>query len=150
MCMVRMRTQIHIANHQRIQESMMTKLLKAVALAVLIAGPSFAQQSPPGLDWRQIQTERFKVIFPAAITDDAQRVANTLEHIYGPVSKTLRGPQKPVDVVLVNQSIQTNGFVAWAPRRSVWFSTPAPKRGAAHRRVVPVVGSSRDAPRGAV
>ena len=106
-----------------------TKMLKAVALAVLIAGPSFAQQSPPDLDWRQIQTERFKVIFPAAITDDAQRVANTLEHIYGPVSKTLRGPQKPVDVVLVNQSIQTNGFVALAPRRSVWFSTPSQNAG---------------------
>ena len=101
-----------------------TKMLKAVALAALIAGPSFAQQNPPGLDWRQIRTERFKVVFPAAITDDAQRVVNTLEHIYGPVSKTLRGPRKPIDVVLVNQSTQTNGFVSLTPRRSVWFSTP--------------------------
>ncbi len=100
------------------------KVLTAVALAALIAGPSFAQQSPPGLDWRQIRTERFKVIFPAAITGEAQRAANTLEHIYGPVSKTLRGPQKPMDVVLVNQSTQANGFVSLAPRRSVWFSTP--------------------------
>ncbi len=103
---------------------MTRKVLTAVALAALTAGPSFAQQSPPGLDWRQIQTERFKVIFPAAITGEAQRAANTLEHIYGPVSKTLRGPQKPMDVVLVNQSTQANGFVALAPRRSVWFSTP--------------------------
>ena len=108
---------------------MMTKMLKAAALAVLIAGPSVAQQNPPGLDWRQIQTERFKVIFPASISADAQRVANTLEHIYGPVSKTLRGPQKPLDVVLVNQSTQANGFVAWAPRRSVWFSTPPQNAG---------------------
>ena len=104
-------------------------MLKAVALAALIAGPSLAQQSPPGLDWRQIRTERFKVIFPAEITGDAQRVANTLEHIYGPVSKTLRGPQKPMDVVLVNQSTQTNGFVSLAPRRSVWFSTPPQNAG---------------------
>ena len=50
---------------------MMTKMLKAAALAVLIAGPSVAQQNPPGLDWRQIQTERFKVIFPASISADA-------------------------------------------------------------------------------
>ena len=107
----------------------MTKMLKAVALAALIAGPSLAQQSPPGLDWRQIQTERFNVIFPAAITADAQRVANTLEHIYSPVSKTLRGPHKPLDVVLVNQLAQPNGFVALAPRRSVWFSTPPQNAG---------------------
>ena len=105
-------------------------MLKAVALAALIVGPSFAQQqSPPRLDWRQIQTKRFKVVFPAAITADAQRVANTLEHIYGPVSKTLRGKQKPLDVVLVNQATQPNGFVALAPRRSVWFSTPPQNAG---------------------
>ena len=107
----------------------MTQILKSVALAALIVGPSFAQQNPPGLDWRQIQTERFKVVFPAAITADAQRAANTLEHIYGPVSKTLRGPQKPLDVVLVNQLAQPNGFVALAPRRSVWFSTPPQNAG---------------------
>ena len=101
-----------------------TRVLTAVGLAALIAGPAFAQQSPPGLDWRRIRTERFNVIFPARITSDAQRVANTLEHIYGPVSKTLKGPEKPVDVVLMNQVAEANGFVAMAPRRTVWFSTP--------------------------
>ncbi len=107
----------------------MPKMLKAVALAAGIAGPLIAQQNPPGLDWRQIQTEQFKVVFPAAITADAQRVANTLEHIYGPVAKTLQGPHKPLDVVLVNQLTQPNGFVALAPRRSVWFSTPPQNAG---------------------
>ena len=58
-----------------------TMILTAVALAALTAAPAFAQQSPPGLDWRRIRTERFKVIFPAEITEDAQRVANTLEQI---------------------------------------------------------------------
>ena len=115
---------------------MPTKMQKTVVLAVLIVSLSFAQQNslfaqqnPPGLDWRQIQTERFKVIFPAAITTDAQRVANTLEHIYGPVSKTLRGQQKPLEVVLVNQTTEPNGFFSLAPRRTVWNSTPSPNMG---------------------
>jgi hypothetical protein len=108
---------------------MMPNRLKAVALTALIVGPLFAAQNPPGLDWRQIQTERFNVIFPAAISADAQRVANTLEHIYSPVSKTLRGSHKPLEVVLVNQLAQSNGFVALAPRRSVWFSTPPQNAG---------------------
>ena len=109
---------------------MKTNLLVAVALAALIAGTSFAQQNfssgqtPPGLDWRQIQTNRFTIIFPAEITNDAQRLANTLEHTYGPVSKTLRGPQKPLEVVLTNQTTVSNGFVALAPRRSLWSTTP--------------------------
>ena len=108
---------------------MATKMLIAGVLAMLIPGSLVAQavsgnQDPPGLDWRQIQTKRFTVIFPETITTDAQRVANTLEHIYGPVSKTLRGPQKPLEVVLTNQAAKFGGLVALAPRRSVWFSTP--------------------------
>ena len=108
---------------------MATKMLIAGVLAMLIPGSLVAQavsgnQDPPGLDWRQIQTKRFTVIFPEAITTDAQRVANTLEHIYGPVSKTLRGPQKPLEMVLTNQAAKFGGLVALAPRRSVWFSTP--------------------------
>ena len=96
----------------------------ALAFSLLIAGPCLAQQSPPGLDWRQIRTGRFTVIFPAQITAEAQRVANTLEHIHGPVALTLREPPRRLDLVLVNQTARANGFVALAPRRSVWFSTP--------------------------
>ena len=134
---------------------MATKMLIAGVLAMLIPGSLVAQavsgnQDPPGLDWRQIQTKRFTVIFPEAITTDAQRVANTLEHIYGPVSKTLRGPQKPLEMVLTNQAAKFGGLVALAPRRSVWFSTPPPKHGAAQRRVVRTAGAPRDAPRSAV
>jgi hypothetical protein len=109
---------------------MITKMLVAIALAVLIAGTSFAQQdflsgqTPPGVDWRQIQSDRFTIIFPEEITNDAQRLANTLEHTYGPVSKTLRGPQKPLEVVLTNQTTVSNGFVGLAPRRSLWSTTP--------------------------
>ncbi len=109
---------------------MITKTLVAIALAVLIAGTSFAQQdflsgqTPPSVDWRQIQSARFTIIFPEEITNDAQRLANTLEHTYGPVSKTLRGPQKPLEVVLTNQTTVSNGFVGLAPRRSLWSTTP--------------------------
>ena len=118
---------------------MTTRMLITVALAVLIAGASFAQdepadginakQNPPGLNWRQIQTERFRVIFPEVITTEAQRVANTLEHTYGSVSKTLRGPEKPLELVLVNQSTNSNGFVGLSPRRSEWLSTPFQQAG---------------------
>ena len=51
---------------------MATKMLIAGVLAMLIPGSLVAQavsgnQDPPGLDWRQIQTKRFTVIFPEAI-----------------------------------------------------------------------------------
>ena len=114
---------------------MITKKLIGIVLTVLIGSASFAQgdfgfgQTPPGLDWRQIRTDRFTLIFPEAITDDAQRLANTLEHIYTPVSKTLRGPQKPLELALINQTAESNGFVGLAPRRSVWSTTPLQSAG---------------------
>ena len=115
---------------------MITRILITVAL-VLTVGATFAQdedtldanQDPPSLDWRQIRTDRFRIIFPEAITPDAQRVANTLERTYSSISKTLQGPEKPLALVLSNQSSLPNGLVALSPRRSEWFSTPAQKAG---------------------
>ena len=110
----------------RIIVTTITQLVLSILIVVPSFGvPNFAEgQSPPGLDWRQIRTDRFTVIFPEAITGDAQRLANTLEHTYGAVSKTLRGPEKPVEVVLISETTESNGFVALAPRRTVWSTTP--------------------------
>ena len=124
----KLKKRIPLASCETTSSKRHLRMLKAVALAVVIVGPVVAQ-NPPGLDWQQIQTERFTVVFPAAITTDAQRVANTLKHIYAPVSKTLRGQQKPLKVVLANQSTQANGFVSLMPRRSVWFGTPPQNAG---------------------
>ena len=134
---------------------MATKMLIAGVLAMLIPSSLVAQavsgnQDPPGLDWRRIQTKRFTVIFPEAITTDAQRVANTLEHIYGPVSKTLRGPQKPLEMVLTNQAAKFGGLVALAPRRSVWFSTPPQNTELLNGEWYELLATPRDAPRSAV
>lgn len=107
---------------------MMRVLVPRIALAMFVAFTATAQeeigQVPPGLDWRQLETERFRVIFPQSLESEAQRVANLLEHVYKPVSNTLQGPLEQLDVVLTNQTAESNGYVALAPRRSQWFSVP--------------------------
>ena len=79
--------------------------------------------NPPSVKWRQINTQSFKVIFPDGLESEGQRVANTLQHIHAPLSGSLgRAPHK-IPVVLQNQGVVSNGFVALSPRRSEFYTT---------------------------
>ncbi|MBN1497874.1 MAG: hypothetical protein JXA07_13960, partial [Spirochaetes bacterium] len=84
-----------------------------------------ANQNPTGIAWRVIKTPHFRVIYPAEIEKDAQRVAATLEHAYPHVTKGLKlEPKRPVPVLLYTGSIVSNGYAALMPRRSQWWNTP--------------------------
>jgi len=83
------------------------------------------EQNPPGVKWYQINTTNFQIIYPAELSDEAQRMANTLEHIINGVSKSLNKTPRKISIILQNQSVQSNGFVQLAPRRSEFYTTPA-------------------------
>ncbi len=50
------------------------------------------------------------------------RMANTLEHIRLPESRSLGTPSVPLPVILQNRSSISNGFVALGPRRSEFYT----------------------------
>ncbi|GAB5517752.1 MAG: hypothetical protein RhofKO_00030 [Rhodothermales bacterium] len=107
----------------------MNRLLCLVALLwatpfSLTAQTLSTEQTPPQDRWLKISTRHFNVIFPKGLDDEAQRTANTLEHLYARAAESLNTRPKHLPVVLVNQNVDANGFVALAPRRTVWFSTP--------------------------
>ncbi|MBN2009694.1 hypothetical protein JW960_10155 [candidate division KSB1 bacterium] len=81
-------------------------------------------QYPPGMNWQQLSTEHFHVIYPKALTADAQRVANLLERTYNPLQKSLDGRFTRLPVILGNQTAQANGFVTLAPWHSEFYSIP--------------------------
>jgi hypothetical protein len=89
---------------------------------------SYAQEvlenNPPSLKWYQIKSPHFKVIYPAGFEQQAQRVTNTLEHIYEPEAKSLGVRPRKISVVLQNQSSISNGFVTMIPRRSEFYTMP--------------------------
>jgi hypothetical protein len=96
-----------------------------IFIPFLVAGQvTDNSQFPSGLKWKRIRSEHFDIIFPEAIVNDAQRVANTLEHVYGPLSYSLQKPPKRYPLILSNQNVEANGYVAWAPRRAEFYSTP--------------------------
>jgi hypothetical protein len=82
------------------------------------------EQEPPGIHWKEINTPHYKIVFPEKIKSDAQRVANTLEFQYTAVNKTMNYNAKPITLLLTTEGVISNGYVAMAPRRSVWYGTP--------------------------
>ncbi len=82
-------------------------------------------QNPPGLNWRQINTENFQILYPSSLQLEAQRVANSLHYFIDKISKTLNKKPRRISVILQNQTVESNGFVQLAPRRSEFFVTPS-------------------------
>ncbi len=80
--------------------------------------------NPPSVEWRQLRTEHFHLIFPKEIEEDVQKVANRLEYLYTPLTKTMDAKMKPWTIVLSNRTAITNGYVSMAPRMSQFYPTP--------------------------
>lgn len=82
-------------------------------------------ENNPQLKWRQLKTENFRILYPVGFEVQAQRMANTLEHIRTPEAKTMGTESRKISVILQNQSSISNGFVSITPRRSEFFGMPS-------------------------
>lgn len=80
--------------------------------------------NPPALSWYKINTPNFRILYPQGFEFQAQRMANTLEHIRQAESRTLGVSTKRIPVILQNQNAISNGFVSLIPRRSEFYTMP--------------------------
>lgn len=86
---------------------------------------SVLNNNPPAVKWQQVNTPSIRVIYPDGVEAEAQRIANTLQHIRLAESQTLGKAPRKISVILQNQSAISNGFVSLAPRRSEFFMMPS-------------------------
>lgn len=98
-------------------------------LLFCVARTVFSQQvldtNPPSVDWYQINTPYFRLLFSKDFEAQAQRMANTLEHIREAETRTLGSMPRKISVILQNRSSISNGFVSILPRRSEFYSMPS-------------------------
>lgn len=81
-------------------------------------------QDPASIKWRQINSENFQLIYPDYFENQAQKLANVLEKVYDYGSYSLNYKPKKISVILHTQTVKSNGLVAWAPKRSEFYTTP--------------------------
>lgn len=77
---------------------------------------------PSSIKLQQVNTPHFKIIFPRGFETQGQRMANTLEHLYKPVSSSLDASPKKISIIMQNQNSVSNGFVTLGPRRSEFYT----------------------------
>ncbi|MBE9466801.1 MAG: hypothetical protein IMY72_00610 [Bacteroidetes bacterium] len=81
-------------------------------------------QDPFKLKWLQINTDNFQIIFSKSSEKQAQHLANSLTSVYKRGGLSLNQQPKKIPVILHNQSVISNGMVAWAPKGMQIYTCP--------------------------
>lgn len=79
---------------------------------------------PRGQDWQILSSPAVRVIFPIGMDSSARRVASIINYIDTTNRRSIGPLKRRIDVVLQNQTVNPNGYVALAPFRSEFYSTP--------------------------
>lgn len=75
--------------------------------------------------WQSIRTPHYHIIFLDEMRREAQRMANTLEALYLPTSKSLQVQPNRIPILLRSKSAISNGFATIGPpRRAVFYNLP--------------------------
>lgn len=75
--------------------------------------------------WQCIRTLHYDIMFLDEMSREAQRMANTLEALYLPTSKSLQIQPHRIPILLRSKSAISNGFVTLGPpRRAVFYNIP--------------------------
>ncbi len=103
----------------------------AVVFILVLTGAGVAKgqffqtgQDPSSIRWRQINTQNFQVIYPYEFENQAQRMAFILNKVYNYGSYSMNFKPHKISVVLHTRTVNSNGLVAWAPKRIELFTTP--------------------------
>lgn len=85
----------------------------------------FSTGADPGsLKWRQINTENFQLIYPDHYEEQAKHLAALFEEVYAYGYHTLGQAPNKISVILHTETVNSNGMVAWTPKRMELYTTP--------------------------
>ena len=100
-------------------------LLFTVTSRVAVSQYFSVGNDPSGIRWRQIECPDFKIIYPDYYESRAKEFAAASKDILPHVSGSLFLKPKPFRVVVHPESIQSNGWAMWVPRKIELAPMPA-------------------------
>lgn len=80
--------------------------------------------NPASIKWRQVNTAKARVIFPAGLDSQARRIAAIMKLLGDTTAQTIGGQQKKWNIILQNQTTISNAYVRLAPLMSELYMTP--------------------------
>src|SRR5688500_9257866 len=112
--------------HPQYEASMRNPILLILLSFIILSAEAqvVLENNPPSIKWHQVITPNFRVIYSDGFKEQAERVANSLEHIREPAAKSLGTVPRKMSVILQNQSAVSNGFVSILPRRTEFYAMP--------------------------
>ncbi len=105
--------------------------MRIITLTFLFFGSFFsvvAQNfggNPASIKWKQVNTSKARVIFPAGLDSQAKRVAVIMKLLGDSTATTIGGRQKKWNIILQSQLTISNAYVRLAPLMSEMYMTPA-------------------------
>ena len=81
-------------------------------------------QDPGNLRWLQVKTGKYTVIYPAKYGMEGIEFAKSLDKANSAVGNLFPERKFRLPVVIHNFTVESNGYVAWAPKRMEIFPTP--------------------------
>ncbi len=79
---------------------------------------------PVAVKWKQINVPEARIIFPAELDTTAQRIAGIVHYLNKYTGNTAGDAHRKINIVLHNQTTQSNGYVGLAPWRSEFMLMP--------------------------
>ncbi len=107
----------------------MRKTISAISLVFFFSQAVFSQyfstgQDPASIRWRQIKTDRYRLIFPVPFEKKAQYLANIMDLVAVHETTTLTAKVPRIPIILHTQSSSSNGVTVWAPKRIEMYPCP--------------------------
>ncbi len=95
------------------------------SLSLIVSGQYYdTGQDPASLKWLQIKTDRFRVIYPENYGLRGVDFARSLDQAWSDLGSIFPERKFRLPVVIHNFTVESNGYVAWAPKRMEIFPTP--------------------------
>ena len=95
------------------------------SLSLIVSGQYYdTGQDPASLRWLQIKTDRFRIIYPENYGVRGIEFARSLDQAWSDLGSIFPERKFRLPVVIHNLTVESNGYVAWAPKRMEIFPTP--------------------------
>lgn len=98
-------------------------LLLPLLLAERVSSQEFGAV-PATVKWKQLNVPEARIIFPAELDSTARRIAGIIGYLNRHTGNTAGDAHRKINIVLHNQTTQSNGYVGLAPWRSEFMLMP--------------------------